>query len=164
MTPEERAARERKQKIFIAVGGLFLVAMLAIQLPKLLGGSSSAETAPATDTTTPVQPTVLPGSTTPAAVVDASPTSAASTAKLTSFTVFDPKDPFVQQVVTDSPFGEPAAGGGTKEETPKKKITSKGFTVGSTAAKVTIIALLNGFFPARTSDSPLFARPVSWCS
>ena len=52
MTPEARAARERKQKIFVVVGGLFLLALLAIQLPKLLGGSSSPEAA-ATTTTTP---------------------------------------------------------------------------------------------------------------
>ena len=43
MTPEARAARERKQKIFVVVGGLLLLAMLAFQLPKLLGGSSSPE-------------------------------------------------------------------------------------------------------------------------
>ena len=60
MTPEARAARERKQKIFVVVGGLFLLAMLSFQLPKLLGGSSPAEAAPTTTETT-----TLPGQSTP---------------------------------------------------------------------------------------------------
>ncbi len=50
--PNPRAARERKQKIFVAVGGLLLVALLAIQLPKLLGGSSTTEAAATAETTT----------------------------------------------------------------------------------------------------------------
>ena len=45
-----RAARERKQKIYVAVGGLVLLAMLAIQLPKIMGGSAS-EAAATTETT-----------------------------------------------------------------------------------------------------------------
>ena len=61
MTPEARAARERKQKIFVVVGGLFLLAMLAFQLPKLLGGSSSPEAAPATTTTASGTTTPAPG-------------------------------------------------------------------------------------------------------
>jgi len=59
MTPEERAARERKQKIFVVVGGLLLVALLAFQLPKLLGGSSSPDAtrrSPAPDRRKPVAP------------------------------------------------------------------------------------------------------------
>ena len=52
MTPEERAARERKQKIFVVVGGVLLLGLLAIQLPKLLGGSG--ETAAATTPTTSI--------------------------------------------------------------------------------------------------------------
>ena len=49
-TAEARAARERKQKIFVLVGGLALVGLLALQLPKLLGGTASPEAA-ATSTT-----------------------------------------------------------------------------------------------------------------
>ena len=43
MTPETRAARERKQKIFVAVGGVFMVIVLVFfTLPKVLGGGSSS--------------------------------------------------------------------------------------------------------------------------
>ena len=60
MTPEARAARERKQKIFVVVGGLLLVGLLAIQLPKLLGGSSTPEAASSTETTATAQPSSTP--------------------------------------------------------------------------------------------------------
>ena len=88
MTPEARAARERKQKIFVVAGGLLLVALLAIQLPKLLGGSSSPESAATTTTSTlPGQaarprPARRAGRHGPAT---AAPTSAATAEKLTSF-------------------------------------------------------------------------------
>ncbi len=65
MTPEARAARERKQKIFVAVGGLFLVALLALQLPKLLGGSGGDAAAAPTTTVAaaPATPGAAPGTT-----------------------------------------------------------------------------------------------------
>ena len=142
MTPEARAARERKQKIFVVVGGLFLVALLAIQMPKLLGGSSSS--ASSTETTSAQADT--PG--TPVAVSGAAPTSAPSTAKLSSFTVFARKDPFVQQVVTEN--GSPAAGStesakssgqGEKSGTTG---TSKSFRTGGTKAAAVTIVTVNG--------------------
>jgi hypothetical protein len=147
VTPDARAARERKQKIFVLAGGLFLVALLAIQLPKLLGGSSPAAAATTTDTTTPEQAAPAPaGTTTPVAVVGAAPTSAATTEKLTSFTVFAPKDPFVQQVVTQNGITEPggtapttAKGGGEKTQTP-----SATFTTGAQAAAAVTIVTVNG--------------------
>lgn len=110
MTPEERAARERKQKIFVVVGGLFLVAMLAFQLPKLLGGSSSPEAAATTTATEPGQ--VSPISSAQAVANQANgvitpagggSSPVARTTKLTSFGLFRPKDPFVQQVKTEMP-------------------------------------------------------------
>jgi len=106
VSPEARAARERKQKIFVVVGGLLLLALLAFQLPKLLGGSSSPEAA-ATETTStvPGQATGAPaGISTPPVVGSTTPsgqaTTVAATSKLSSFSAFRPKDPFVQQVVT----------------------------------------------------------------
>ena len=106
MTPEARAARERKQKIFVVVGGLLLLALLAIQLPKLLGGSSSPEaaTTTATATQTPGQP----------AQAGAAPVALAvpvETGKLTSLSAFERKDPFVQQVVAQNGAEAPAAEG-----------------------------------------------------
>ena len=35
-TANARGAKERKQKIFVAVGGVLLLAMLAFQLPRIL--------------------------------------------------------------------------------------------------------------------------------
>ena len=167
MTPEERAARERKQKIFVVVGGLFLVAMLAFQLPKLLGGSSS-EAAATTSTEGQIAAPITAarsvanaanGIITPAAGSG----SIAKTAKLSSFSVFRPKDPFVQQVKPGMPTAgvpatePPAKGAGAKAEKPTK------FSTGG-AAKVqsATIVVVNGIrqvlepgtkFPA---SDPLF--------
>lgn len=162
MTPEVRAARERKQKIFVAVGGLFLVAMLAIQLPKILGGSSSPEAAPVTTTdATGLPAQASPTGTTPVALVAESP----EAAKITSFSVFTSKDPFVQQVATQ---GAPAPeGSGTTAEksggTATAEVPTKEFATGKpAAAAAATIVTVNGArevleagarFPA---EDPLF--------
>ena len=63
---QARAARDRKQKIFVVVGGLFLLALLAIQLPKLLGGSEpTAAATTETTTTTTADGVAVPRSTLP---------------------------------------------------------------------------------------------------
>jgi len=81
------------------------VAMLAFQLPKLLGGSSSPEAAATTTATGPGQ--VSPISSAQAVANQANgvitpagggSSPVARTTKLTSFGLFRPKDPFVQQV------------------------------------------------------------------
>jgi hypothetical protein len=141
MTPEARAARERKQKIFVVVGGLLLLGMLAFQLPKLLGGSSSAEAAPTTTTTS-----VVPGQPTPtgAPVSLAGAVPAATSGKITSFSVFAPKDPFVQQVVTDNGLeGETEPGGKAAQATGKTAATAK-FATGKTAVAAATIVTVNG--------------------
>jgi hypothetical protein len=144
MTPEARAARERKQKIFVVVGGLFLLAMLAFQLPKLLGGSSAPAAAPATTATTGAQPAaddqpVTAGATPVAAVQD-------DTTKLTSFSVFTAKDPFVQQVVTAS--GATGAGDAATKpasgEQPKGGTAAQKFSTGKSAAAAVTIVTVNG--------------------
>jgi hypothetical protein len=141
MTPAERAARERKQKIFVVVGGVLLLALLAFQLPRLLGGSSSTTAAPAEETTFAASdPTsAVPPRVANVALVDSDRRSGPAPGKLTSFSVFSPKDPFVQQVVTASSFGDAEAVGKPKEEA--AKTPPKGFTVGSSAAAVTIISV-----------------------
>ena len=100
-----RAARERKQKIFVVVGGLLLLALLAFQLPKLLGGSDGSES-----TSLEPTPAVLPRRRT--ATTDPGRRARRRTGCLSrpqtrrrrgssrSFDVFEPKDPFVQLVVT----------------------------------------------------------------
>lgn len=140
MTPEARAARERKQKIFVLVGGLLLVALLAFQLPKLLGGSSDATAAPTTTTDSSAAP-VTPGAT---PVVQApSATPVATTAKLTTFSVFQRKDPFVQQVATTPPAAT-ASGTATAASTAKGEkpgTTTTKFSTGSKGASATIVTV-----------------------
>ena len=109
MTPEERAARERKQKIFVVVGGLALLALLAFQLPKLLGGSPTPEAATTTETVVSGTP-ASPGAS-PVVLVGGQP----ETGKLTSLSAFKAKDPFVQQVVTQNGAEEPSEGEVSKE-------------------------------------------------
>jgi hypothetical protein len=52
----DQKAKERRQKVMVAVGGVFLLLLLAVQLPKVLsrGGSSSSSSAPAVAPVTPV--------------------------------------------------------------------------------------------------------------
>jgi hypothetical protein len=169
-TVNARAARERKQKIFVAVGGLFLLALLAIQLPKLLGGSEPTA-APSTETTITVDGEAVPPVDTavPVAVrlTDTDRPVAAGPGQLRSFSTFSRKDPFVQQLVSPEPAeggggdggeaagnGEPpGAGAKSPENTP-----SKGFTVGgATAAAVTVISV-NG---ARQTLVPGAAFPAA---
>lgn len=154
MTPAQRAARERKQKIFVVVGGLFLVAMLAIQLPKILGGSSSPEAAPVTTTDASGLPApATPSGATQVALVATSP----ETAKITSFSAFASKDPFVQQVATQAPPIAGAEGGGTTAEKGEETGTTKEksgeaageaptqtFTTGKTPAAAATIVTVNG--------------------
>jgi hypothetical protein len=142
--PDAQAARERKQKIFVIVGGLLLLAMLAFQLPKLLGGSSSEATPTTTDTTVlPAQG--VPAGATPVALAQGAPGAARATGKITSFSSFALKDPFVQQVVTDNGLG-PAEGDGkaATEKTANAEIPSKKFSTGKTSAAAVTIVTVNG--------------------
>jgi hypothetical protein len=148
MTPEERAARERKQKIFVVVGGIFMVVVLVFfTLPKVLssGGSSTPSATPTETTSTlpgqVVTPTT-PGGSTPTS--SRTPAALATTPKLTSFTLFKPKDPFVQQVKTENGVesaGAPGAvagkgPGGAKGKTPTTK-----FSTGNEAESETIVTV-----------------------
>jgi len=141
VTPEARAARERKQKIFVVVGGLLLLAMLAFQLPKLLGGSSSPEATPTTAVApaAPGQPTVTGAA--PVALVGST---SSGSGKLTSFSVFAAKDPFVQQVVTENGLDagpEGAAKNGVGPTAKAAGSTTKFATGKTTAAAVTIVTV-----------------------
>ena len=162
MSPDARAGRERKQKIFVVVGGLFLVVLLAVQLPKLLGGSGGAEAAGATTTTTAAA--TATGEPTPAsAAVSVARQPAVAepqTAKLTSFGAFQRKDPFVQQVTpsdltgaptTGSTSGSESAAGGDKagssgKDTSAAPAESKKFSLGGkgTAAPTVTVVSVNG--------------------
>ena len=146
MSPEARAARERKQKIFVIAGGLFLVALLAIQLPKLLGGSS--ESTAAAETTTPIaaaQAVATAAGGAPVVAAIAAPTTALAPEKLTSLSMFARKDPFVQQqVVADTELGsaaETAKPGVTKDGDKTTGPATKAFTTGAAGAAVTIVTV-----------------------
>jgi hypothetical protein len=158
-TAQSRAARERKQKIFVAVGGVVLLGLVAIQLPGYLGGSSSEATSATTTTAT----TETPGPTTPVQPPTSTPVAvtALSTPKLHSFSSFTRKDPFVQQVKpaaapTSAP-ASPTKPSGTGEK-PKETTTTKGFTVGGDASSSVTLISVNG---VRQALSPGAAFPAS---
>jgi hypothetical protein len=156
MTPEERAARERKQKIFVVAGGLFLVALLAIQLPRVLGGggSSAAATTNVTDTVaadpSTTAPVTTPATTTraPAGLADTDRPFRAGPGQLSSFNAFSGKDPFVQQVSFDDGVGAASEPSGTGDESggdkKESKPASKQFTVGGKPAAAVTVVSVNG--------------------
>lgn len=107
--PDILAAKQRKQKIVLAVGGVLLLAVAAFQGPKLFKhGSSSSSSAPAGAPATAPAPgtaaaapggSVSPGKARLAGVILApAPTPSAGQGQLFSFSRFKSKDPFVQQV------------------------------------------------------------------
>lgn len=148
MTPEARAARERKQKIFIAVGGVFVLVMLAIQLPKILGGSSSPEASAGTETTVAQPPAAAPSGTPAAVPGDAVSLPAVEGTKLRDFSLFAGKDPFVQQVKTSTTAETSGAegSGGTTASAKKgtEKVPAQGFSVGDKAAASITVLSVNG--------------------
>ena len=154
MTPETRAARERKQKIFVVVGGLLLVGMLAIQLPKILGGSSTPKAAPSTTTDASGLPAPAPTNGAPVAIVAATP----ETAKLRSFSSFAAKDPFVQQVSTLPPVAAAVEGTTTKKDGGSAETPAKKFATGKTSVAAVTIVTVNG---ARQVLEPGMKFPAS---
>ncbi len=111
--PDIAAAKARKQKMILAVAGVALIGMAVIQVPKLMKSNSQPAAAPAaaaaaTDVSgTAPAPAVVVNSTTavskPAAYVagvalPGGTTVVVAKSQLASFTLFEEKDPFVQQV------------------------------------------------------------------
>lgn len=162
MTPDARAARERKQKIVVVAGGVVLLLLLAFQLPRLLGGTSSSSAAPAAETTVGSEQTpVTLSATAPVVLVDTDRPHAPAPGKLRSFSVFARKDPFEQQVVssatpeTPPPTGvgvsqPPSLGGGQPP--------SKGFKPDQKPAATMTLISVNG---ARHALVPGAAFPVA---
>lgn len=140
--PDLKAKQKaRNQKIILGVGGVLLVGVLAMQLPKMLKHSSSSSAPPpatitnADGTITTPPPVSTPGSPAVPINVSASKRSAlvagvtlspattpdAAQGQLWSFSRFKTKDPFVPQVrdsssagpTTSSPSGAPGTAGGT---------------------------------------------------
>lgn len=128
-----KAKQARQKKIAIG-GGVLLLAVAGIQVPRTMkmmsGGSSTSAPAPAATTTSAVptapSPTgtpVTPAATPPAAngLIDSDPRPSPAPGQLVSFDRFESKDPFVQQLSDAPPTGalpaagaQPSAGGGTQ--------------------------------------------------
>ncbi len=129
-TTDMAAEKARKQKIILIVAAVMLAGLAAFQLPKILGGSSSTPAAapteegvvdPATGVAGDLTGTTGTTGGTGAAVVVGKPagfvagvplpsTSRAkvSTGQLASFTLFESKDPFVQQVSEETASTSPS--------------------------------------------------------
>jgi hypothetical protein len=140
--PDARAARERKQKIFVVVGGIFLLAMLAFQLPRLLGGSGEA--ASATTSTPGTEQPAAPGATSPVVLVGAGGRTPALPGKVVALGAFERKNPFVQLVtVGDAVTTDAAPAKGSGQTSDARGDAPKGFSVGEKAAvpAVTIVSV-----------------------
>lgn len=93
------AQRVRRQKIFIAVGSVALLAVLGFELPKIMGHKGAGSAVPGVTTIAPgvavvpvVAPAQLPGTDRVIVQRDSN--------QLISFGLFKSKDPFVQQLTT----------------------------------------------------------------
>ena len=157
-------AKAKRQKIIAAVGGVLLLGVMAIQVPRTLNmmkGSPPPPPAAAAPAPGAVDPSVLP---TPGSVsgsdgdtqasggagngtlIDSEPPPAATTGQLVSFGRFKSKDPFAQQVVpvdnsanNDDQPASPAAGtkaGGTNPPSSSSR--------GPTAAAGSAVISVNG--------------------
>lgn len=138
---DPQVAKQAKQKKILIGLSVVLVAVLAIQLPKLLSGpKGSTQAVPGTTTpgtTTPAPgtagvptPTPTPAPVTgPTTLVDAGAQQAGK-AQLASFSLFKPKDPFVPQIKVPTT----GAGTGTSPGAPTKN-TPKGGTSGAGGSK-----------------------------
>lgn len=128
-----RAAKERKQKKIAIIGGILLVAILAFQVPRTMKMLSSGDTPPpeepsAVASPTPAGPVTLEpptlaggaGTAAPASSgggngLSAEPAPLAAAGQLVSFSHFESKDPFAQQVgAAAAAPDKPSVSGGTK--------------------------------------------------
>jgi hypothetical protein len=122
-------AKAKRQKIYAAIGGVILLALLAFQVPRTMkmlhpAEESSSSSAPAATTaTTPTSPIAAPslagGNATSVAapggdgLVDADAPPAPQSGQLYAFGLFRTKDPFKQQLEVDDGAGS----GGTTPST-----------------------------------------------
>ena len=138
--------RVRRQKIFIAVGSVALLAILGFELPKMMGGKEAGEaaaptTAPAlTPGAAPVVPAVkLPNTDQVVVLRDSN--------QLISFGLFKSKDPFVQQLSTTP------AGAEQSSSTPSAPAGSTG-APGTTAPSSSPAGTSSPPTPTGTSSPP----------
>jgi hypothetical protein len=146
-------AKAKRQKVIAAVGGMLLVGILAIQVPRTMkmmssqsASSSSSSSASASSSTTPATtqplappsldgssvassgPAPSPASTTAEGVSDPTSPLPPSAGQLISFSRFKSKDPFKQQIATacgtDSTSANGSACATTSNAGPKAKTTA----------------------------------------
>jgi len=147
------ADKARKQKIVLAVAGVLLVGIAVLQVPKLMKGSSQPDAAPAaaaapsdaattpvaaaTGTVTPTSAVTKPAAFVAGVALPGTQVAAAEKSQLASFTLFEPGDPFVQQV-NDPPAGAATDGlnvqQGTGQPATDVPAASSGGSAGSSGA------------------------------
>lgn len=126
--------RVRRQKQFLAVGTVCLLAILGYELPKFLGGHDKTA-APSVTTTASTAPAASPSPLAAApltgrlADTDGIPLTP-NTSQLLSFGLFKSKDPFVQQL---SKVAKPAAAPSAPPVAPAQKKTTKALGATTTA-------------------------------
>jgi hypothetical protein len=131
-TQDTAAAKAKKQKIILVVGGVLLLGLAALQGPKLMKGSGSDAAPPPAAAAPTTTGAAVPGLATAAPVKGSAVVAGVAlpratavkveTNQLTSFTLFEAKDPFVQQVGSQSgtePTAAPPA-----DQSPDKTATS----------------------------------------
>ena len=166
------AKRVRRQKIFIAVGSVALLAILGFELPKVMGGKGGSE-AVATTTAPVLAAGAAPAPVVPAGKLPNTDQVAVvrDSSQLISFGLFRSKDPFVQQLSTTPAVAEagtaPATGGGstgTPVATPGS--TPAGGTSSPTPAVVAPGVVVTPTTPATdgsgsTGTTPATATPAA---
>jgi len=140
--------RIRRQKIFIAIGSVVLLAILGYELPKLLGGHGDKNAIPGVSIVSPGADIV--GAPPPVPVGKLPPTDRVvvvrDSGQLISFGLFKSKDPFVQQLdTTEQPTAVPAPPPPTKTTTTPTSTTPEQPGVGVTPVVTT---------PSSTPGSP----------
>ena len=108
--------KERRQRMIVIVGGIVFVLLLIIQVPRILKrtGSSQAPapaSAPAVPAASPTSTTPVPAAAASTELSDLDITPAPSPGQLVTFSRFESKDPFAQQITegTAAPELSPAA-------------------------------------------------------
>jgi hypothetical protein len=179
-----RESKDRRAKRLAIGGGIVLAALLAFELPHYLGGSSSP-TAAGTTSASGTPGATTPGATTTpastaagtAAAVSATATTSTklpnsdmppprSKSQLSSFTLFAGKDPFVQQVSTQSASTSsssgtgPAATGSSASPPPTSQPTQQTSARTLTGTGVATIAVNGKSETVRVGESFPRANPV----
>ncbi len=165
-----RAAKERKQKQIAAVLGVILVIVAVIQVPRVMGMMNAneavtpppvpVETAPVPEDDAPLAPPTLDGQNPTELPASATPVETSS--QLVSFSRFESKDPFAQQVgETDpAPDSTPEAPAGEAAEEPEGFEVGEGgqTPAGPGAAAIAVNGVLESVSPdqAFPQANPMF--------